>query len=227
MRDNINNLVVLESLMAEGIQALDEGGVTISSEGMAMQVGGAIKDHLLWKDIRDSFRVGGWLAWDKRRVFSGIDDMEEAMTDFIQSYIDRYDLSGKKVPYDALDSTTAWRGMSKSALFLIDDKRYKVLKSHVVNGIETLNFNESVMDDLAELLTADEMRVLIRKEIATYEDFIKMYKKACKNARELITLAIKDTTNELPMAFLANHFVGLNGLVILAGQVRSSIRRAV
>jgi len=199
----------------------------IGNEGITRQLAGAFKDDLLYKPLRDALKVMGWTGWDIKRVMMGIDNMEEAMGDYITGYIDKFDLSGKKVPYEAINSSIAWRDATLASMFLLDDQRFKKLLKSVKDGQFLPLESESFIDMVGETLTAKEAIAIAKKEIVTFEDYSKFFSKACDNARTLIKAAVKENTGKLPKSFFANHYVGLNGLVAIAAQIRSSIRRAV
>lgn len=221
VRDYISDVEMYNASL-EGI--VDDN---VSNEGIALQLAGAAKDNLLLVELRDSLKTYGWTGWDVKRVLSGIDSMETAINNFVDGYIDNHNLKGVKVPYDALDSTIAWRDQRLTALFLIDQNRFNKLLKSVKDGSNVPIFGETVIDLAVEVFNATEIRSIVKKEIKEYDDFKKLFSKACENCRTLILAAVNENTGKLPKAFFANHFVGLNGLVAVASQVRSAVRRAV
>ena len=221
VRDYISDVEMYNASL-EGI--VDDN---VSNEGIALQLAGAAKDNLLLVELRDSLKTYGWTGWDVKRVLSGIDSMETAINNFVDGYIDNHNLKGVKVPYDALDSTIAWRDQRLTALFLIDQNRFNKLLKSVKDGSNVPIFGETVIDLAVEVFSATEIRSIVKKEIKEYDDFKKLFSKACENCRTLIRAAVNENTGKLPKAFFANHFVGLNGLVAVASQVRSAVRRAV
>ena len=202
-------------------------GSDIGTEGIARQIGGAIKDTVVLKELRQAFKITGWTGWSTKRMLKGIDAVEDAMNNFIDSYIAEFDLKGKKVPDSALDSWIAWDDNRTSSIYLLDNKRFKDVLTAAESGPTWKIFTDSIKTEIHILFGANEVRDIISDRIKKFEDFKSVYQNACANARKLVEIAGEDSWAKIPRTILAGHYVGINGLVVLGSQFRSSIRRAI
>jgi len=195
----------------------------VGMEGIGRQIGGAVKDHVTYKHLRDVLKIGGWTGWDIDRIKSGMDKMEKAIHKYVDSNIHSHELKGLDVPMEALSSTMAWRGVNISSVMLIDDKMEKGLMKSIEDD---LDLPISTKDMVSELITPDKALKIVKGEIKKFEDYKDMFSKAVKNAKAILDASV-DEKGKLKKAIYNNHFIGLNGLAVLAGQIRSSIRRAI
>lgn len=199
----------------------------IGMEGIIRQVAGGIKDKVILKDLRAALKISGWTGWSVSRMHRGIDALEEAMVNFIDEYIDQFDLKGKEVPSSALDSWLAWDDNRTSSIYLLDKKRFPDVLKSAESGPSWKIFMDAIKTEIHIIFGANEVRDIINKRIKTFEDFKTLFKEACDNCRKLVDVASEDSWAKIPRTLFVGNYLGINGLVAIAGQFRSAIRRAV
>lgn len=204
-------------------------GEEVSQEGIVRQLGGIVKDQLTLQEFRDAFKVAGWVGWDMKRLSDGIKDIEESVNKFLNDAIKEHDLKGD-VPEKAVDSWIAWSSKHEGTLFLVDDKRFEQLKKSIEDEagvMANMSFKGFVKQVFKEAHFGTEMREVMKKELKTFDDYTRIFSKSCERTLELLKMVAEKNDGELPKKLAANHYIGVNGLIQMAGQMRSSMRRAI
>lgn len=199
----------------------------VGTEGIARQIAGGIKDKLILKDLRNAMKITGWVSWSSKRMLNGIDALEDAMMNFIDEYIEQFDLKGKEVPDSATDSWLAWDDNRTASIYLLDKKKFPDVLEAAKSGPSWKIFVNSIKTEIHIIFGASQVRDVVGDRIKKFEDFKVLFKEACDNCRKLVEVAKEDSWAKIPRTVFTGHYVGINGLVAIAAQFRSAIRRAV